>query len=157
MTEASWTWTLHEKIPSSLKIAHQYLDRFLKALTEAGWDGDDFFHVQMASEEALVNAVTHGNKESTDKQVEIEWMVSPEMVHMRIKDEGEGFNPDTIPDPRSDERLTQVHGRGVWLIRELMSEATWLGRGNEVVLVRYRGDPRFQEVGDDDDDFFTED
>ncbi len=158
MTETSWTWTLHKKIPSSLPIAHQHLETFLQALKDAGWDGRDYFHVQMASEEALVNAVTHGNKESPDKQVEIEFYISPDLVNMRIKDEGAGFKPESLPDPRSEDRVDMVHGRGVWLIREMMSEVRYLGCGNEVVMIRRRHDPRFDEPDeDDDDDFFTED
>lgn len=158
MTEVSWTWSLHEKIPSSLPIAHKYLESFLQALRDSGWEGRDYFHVQMASEEALVNAVTHGNKESPDKQVEIEFRVSPDLVILRIRDEGSGFNPNSLPDPRSEERLEAVHGRGVWLIREMMSEVTYIGRGNEVLMSRLRNDPRFiEEEDDDDDDFYTED
>lgn len=158
MSATEWTWSLHEKIPSSLPIAHKVLETFLQALRDAGWEGRDYFHVQMASEEALVNAVTHGNKESTEKQVEIEFRISPDEVNMRFKDEGAGFNPNSLPDPRNEDRLEAVHGRGVWLIREMMSEVQYLGRGNEVFMIRRRNDPRFDEPEEDeDDDFFTED
>lgn len=157
MTETAWTWSLHEKIPSSLPIAHRYLESFLLALRDAGWDGRDFFHVQMASEEALVNAVTHGNKQSPDKQVEIELHISPDQVNMRIKDEGSGFCLEDLPDPRSEDRLEMVHGRGVLLIQQMMSEVKYVGCGNEVIMVRRRHDPRFDIDDDDDDDVFTED
>lgn len=159
MTESTWTWSLHTKIPSSLPVAHQCLETFLQALRDAGWDGRDYFHVQMASEEALVNAVTHGNKESLDKQVEIEFNVSPELVNLRIRDEGEGFQVDALPDPRCAERLELVHGRGVLLIRQMMSEVRYVGCGNEVIMVRRRNDPRFEilQDDDDDDDVFTTD
>lgn len=157
MTETAWTWSLHEKIPSSLPIAHRYLESFLQALRDAGWDGRDFFHVQMASEEALVNAVTHGNKQSPDKQVEIELHISPDQVNMRIKDEGSGFCLEDLPDPRSEDRLEMVHGRGVLLIQQMMSEVKYVGCGNEVIMVRRRHDPRFDIDDDDDDDVFTED
>lgn len=148
MSEIAWTWSLHEKIPSSVPIAHQYLDRFRQALQDAGWDGRDYFHIQMASEEALVNAVTHGNREADDKQVELELHVAPEQVYIRIKDEGEGFCPDDVPDPRDEDRLGCVHGRGVLLIREMMSEVKYLGCGNEVQMIKRKGDPAF--VDDDE-------
>jgi serine/threonine-protein kinase RsbW len=160
MTETAWTWSLHEKIPSSLPIAHQYLETFLQALRDAGWEGRDYFHVQMASEEALVNAVTHGNKQALDKQVEIELYISPEQVNLRIKDEGKGFCVEALPDPRTAERLEMVHGRGVLLIRQMMSDVRYVGCGNEVIMIRRRNDPRFDipdDDEDDDDDFFTED
>lgn len=159
MTETVWTWSLHERIPSSLPIAHQYLETFLQALRDAGWDGRDYFHVQMASEEALVNAVTHGNKLAVDKEVEIELRISPELVNMRIKDQGNGFKVESLPDPRCEERLEMVHGRGVLLIRQMMSEVHYLGCGNEVIMVRRRNDPRFDvpDDDDDDDDIFCDD
>jgi serine/threonine-protein kinase RsbW len=158
MTEITWTWSLHQRIPSSLTIAHQSLEKLLQALRDAGWEGRDYFHVQMASEEALVNAVTHGNKESLDKLVELELHVSPEIVNMRIKDEGAGFCVDDLPDPRCGERLEMVHGRGVLLMKQMMSEVRYVGCGNEVVMSRRRNDPRFDALDDDDDDdVFTED
>jgi serine/threonine-protein kinase RsbW len=163
MTETAWTWSLHEKIPSSLNIAHQYLETFLQALRDAGWEGRDYFHVQMASEEALVNAVTHGNQQSPDKRVEIEFYLSPQQVNLRIKDEGKGFNVEALPDPRSEERLEMVHGRGVLLIRQMMSDVRYVGSGNEVIMTRRRHDPRFDipdDDGDDEDDdvdIFTDD
>lgn len=158
MVDTGWTWSLQERIPSSLAIAHLRLEKLLGALRESGWDGRDYFHVQMASEEALVNAVTHGNKESLDKFVEIDFRVAVDRVRLRIKDEGLGFNPANIPDPTSDERREVVHGRGVWLIRQMMSEVTYLGCGNELVMIRYRNDPQLAELDeDDDDDIFTQD
>ncbi len=141
MERPAWTWSLHEKIPSSLPIAHQYLDKFLKAVQQAGWAGRDYFHIQMASEEAVVNAVTHGNKESDNKRVELEFRVGPEQVFMRVKDEGQGFCLESLPDPRDDDRLECVHGRGVLLIREMMSEVRYLGCGNEVEMLKRRNDP----------------
>lgn len=139
--ESKWTWSLHEKIPSSLSIAHQVLDQFLNAAQNAGWEGRDYFHIQMAGEEALVNAVTHGNKESADKLVELELHLSPEQVYMRIKDEGQGFCPESLPDPRDDDRLECIHGRGVLLIREMMSEVRYIGCGNEVEMIKRRSGP----------------
>ena len=141
MAESAWTWSLQEKIPSSLPIAHQVLDRFLQAVQNAGWEGRDFFHIQMACEEALVNAVTHGNKQAEDKQVELDLRISPEQIYIRIKDEGQGFCPETLPDPRDDDRLECVHGRGVLLIKEMMSEVRYIGCCNEVEMIKRRNDP----------------
>jgi serine/threonine-protein kinase RsbW len=158
MTETTWSWSLHEWIPSSLTIAHKYLELLLKALQEAGWDGRDFFHVQMASEEALVNSVTHGNQECPDKRVEVEMHVSPELVSIRFKDEGCGFHPELLPDPRCTDRICMEHGRGVLLMRKMMSEVRYLGCGNEVVMLRHRFDPNLAEDEDeDDDDVFCQD
>ncbi len=138
MVEATWGWNLHKEIPSSKDAAHEVIEHLLRAASDAGWEGRDFFHIQMAIEEALVNAVTHGNKESPDKVVELEFKVTAETVFMRIKDQGAGFCPDKLPDPRDDDHLECTNGRGVMLIREMMTQVQYNDIGNEVIMVKQR-------------------
>lgn len=138
MVEAEWSWVLEQKIPSSLEIAHEMIEQLLSALTDAGWDGRDYFHVQMAIEEALVNAVRHGNCESPDKIVELEFKVAQDTVFLRIQDEGDGFDPTSLPDPRDDDNLDQTNGRGVMLINEMMNEVKYNSVGNEIKMIKYR-------------------
>lgn len=138
MVEATWGWNLHTEIPSSKDAAHDVIEQLLQAVGAAGWEGRDYFHIQMAIEEALVNAVTHGNKESPDKVVELEFKVAAETVYMRIKDQGEGFCPDELPDPRDDEHLECTNGRGVMLIREMMTQVHYNDMGTEVTMVKQR-------------------
>ena len=138
MVEATWSWSCHTNIPSSKDAAHEAIEQLLHALSDAGWEGREYFHVQMAIEEALVNAVTHGNKESPDKVVEIEFKVAVDTVFMRIKDQGEGFRPDELPDPRDDDYLECTNGRGVMLIKEMMSQVEYNNVGNEVTMVKQR-------------------
>ncbi len=138
MVEATWRWNLHQEIPSSKDAAHEAIEHLLHAVSDAGWEGREFFHIQMAIEEALVNAVTHGNHESPDKVVEIEFKVSADAVYMRVKDQGEGFCPEKLPDPRDDEHLECTNGRGVMLIREMMSQVQYNEIGNEVTMVKRR-------------------
>lgn len=136
--ESSWTWTLSKTIPSSKDIGHQVIEELLASLTENGWDGSDFFHVQMAAEEALINAVTHGNKEDEDKVIEIEFKLNDKTAYLRFKDQGQGFCPDDLPDPTDEEHLEVVHGRGVFLIRQMMTEVSYNESGNEVVMFKHR-------------------
>lgn len=138
MVEADWNLHFTKQIPSSKDAAHVLSDQLLETLSGAGWEGREYFHVQMALEEALVNAVTHGNKEAPDKVVEVEFKVRADKVYIRIKDEGEGFSPDKLPDPRDDEHLGCTNGRGVMLICELMDDVTYNSIGNEVVMTKSR-------------------
>ncbi len=138
MSKPALGWSLHEKIPSSLDIGHATIERLLAALEANKWEGRDLFHIQLAIEEALVNAITHGNKLADDKVVEVEFRVDPQTTYMRIKDQGAGFDPSAVPDPRDDEHLECTNGRGVMLIRELMSEVRYNDRGNEVTMIKYR-------------------
>ena len=75
MSKPALSWSLHEKIPSSLDVGHATIERLLAALEANHWEGRDLFHIQLAIEEALVNAITHGNKQADDKVVEVEFRV----------------------------------------------------------------------------------
>jgi serine/threonine-protein kinase RsbW len=138
MGEPAWTWSLHKQIPSTTDAGHEVIEELLAALAQAGWDGSDFYHVQMAVEEAMVNAVLHGNQRAEDKSVEMEFKVSITDAYLRIKDEGSGFCPDTLPDPRADENLERLHGRGVMLMKVMMNRVTFNDIGNEVEMVKHR-------------------
>ena len=138
MSKPTLGWSLHEKIPSSLDIGHATIERLMAALESNQWEGRDLFLIQLAVEEAMVNAITHGNKLSDDKVVEVEFRVDPQTTFMRIKDQGAGFNPAAVPDPREDDHLECTNGRGVMLIREFMSEVRYNDRGNEVTMIKHR-------------------
>lgn len=138
MNEPEWTWIHSVTIPSSLDSGHEVIEKLMAALTAAEWDGSDLFHVQMAAEEAMVNAVTHGNGCSDQKVVEMDFKVAKQSVFMRFKDQGEGFCPDDLPDPTDDEHVEAVHGRGVFLIRNMMDEVRYNECGNEVVMIKHR-------------------
>ncbi len=138
MPDSSWDWNLHQTIPSSLDAGHELIENYLKALDQYGWDGGDLFHVQLAVEEAMVNAITHGNQQAPDKSVEVEFKVSKNETFMRIRDEGAGFCPAKVPDPTSEELLDVPHGRGVMLIRQTMTSVEYNALGNQVTMVKRR-------------------
>ena len=146
MSKPALDWSLHEKIPSSLDVGHATIERLLTALEANLWEGRDLFHIQLAIEEAMVNAITHGNKQAANKVVEVEFRVDQQTTFMRIKDQGAGFNPAAVPDPREDDHLECTNGRGVMLIRELMSEVRYNVRGNEVTMIKHRSKEKTDEV-----------
>ncbi len=97
MAEQSWKWSMHEKIPSSHDAGHKAIEQLIAALEANGWEGRDLFHVQLAVEEAMINAITHGNKLAEDKVVEVEFNVHSQSVLIRIKDQGRDFRPMRFP------------------------------------------------------------
>ncbi|MCC6507505.1 MAG: ATP-binding protein [Pirellulaceae bacterium] len=140
MADTAWEWSLHEHIPSSSVSGHELIERYIRVLEQFGWDGRDLFHVQLAVEEAIVNAITHGNHESPDKTVEVELHVSRLATSMRIQDQGAGFCPDALPDPTEDENLESPHGRGVMLIKQMMDKVDYNARGNQVTMLKRRSE-----------------
>jgi len=113
----------------------------LSALEEKGFSQDDTFAVHLALEEAFLNAVKHGNKMDPSKQVTIEYLVDEEKVEVTMVDEGEGFHPEDIPDPRMGENLYRPEGRGLLLIHAYMHVAEYNERGNRLRMVRYKNRP----------------
>ena len=92
----------------------------------------------MAVDEALVNAISHGNALDEKKHVRFACRVSPKRIHVEITDEGPGFDPDSLPDPTAPDHLGEPGGRGVLLMRAFMSHVEFRDHGNHVVLEKIR-------------------
>ena len=105
----------------------------------AGMDEDDLMKIGMAIRESMVNAVVHGNQYSAHKKVRVSVSRSAGRFTITIADEGNGFDPDTVPDPLATENLMRSSGRGIFLIRAFMDEfqARRLDPGMEVTMVKY--------------------
>ena len=131
-------WKCDKVIPSELDAGHASIEELMSALESAGWEGRDVFHIQMAIEEAVVNAIEHGNKRDATKQVHIVFVVDAESAEMTITDQGDGFDHQNVADPTEEERLDQPRGRGVLLIRELMTQAQYNQKGNSVWMRKER-------------------
>lgn len=106
----------------------------LADLERYGFDEASCFAIRLALEEAMVNAFRHGNKSDPEKRVTIEWEASPERVILHVEDEGDGFDPESVPDPTAEENLEIPSGRGLMLIRAYMTEVEYSELGNRVSM-----------------------
>ena len=114
----------------------------LSELEANSYDSDGVFSVHLALEEAFVNAVKHGNKNDLAKKVKIEYSASSDKVEIVITDEGAGFDPSAVPDPRYGENLYKANGRGLLLMRSYMDVVEFNKKGNRVRMVRYKNKSR---------------
>jgi serine/threonine-protein kinase RsbW len=128
-------------IPSKLDQVMPVQDAILKQVEELGYPQQAVFAIRLALDEALANAVKHGNQLDPDKSVHITYEVTAEKVTIEICDEGPGFAPDDLPDPTDEANLSRPHGRGVMLMRAYMTEVTFNASGNCVRLVKTRDCP----------------
>jgi serine/threonine-protein kinase RsbW len=96
----------------------------------------DLFSIKLAVEEALVNAIKHGNQYDRTKKVEIAYQVLSDRFVVRITDEGDGFDPADVPDPTAVENLERPCGRGLMLMRYYMTEVAYSDRGNSVEMAK---------------------
>jgi serine/threonine-protein kinase RsbW len=93
--------------------------------------------LEIALREALANAVLHGNRSDAAKKVLVRAYCDPRKGFLiAVRDEGSGFDPAKVPDPRGDDRLHLTHGRGIFLMRELMDHIEHRKGGREVVLYK---------------------
>lgn len=123
-----------ESRPSAIDGVYR---RILTELEANNFGEDDIFAVHLALAEAFVNAVQHGNKMDPDRKVKIEYSVVLDKVEISMTDDGSGFDPDAVPDPRYGENLYKANGRGLLLMRSYMDVVEFNERGNHVHMVRY--------------------
>lgn len=126
-------------IPSVVAEAQRIQDQILDLLRQNAFSERDSFAIKLAVEEAVVNAIRHGNQFDPGKKVRITYHVVGDTFFIRICDEGRGFDPDAVPDPTREENLEKPSGRGLLLMRYYMNEVHFLDGGTTVVMCKRRG------------------
>jgi serine/threonine-protein kinase RsbW len=106
------------------------------ALRSVPFADHDIFAIKLALEEALVNAIKHGNQLDRAKAVRVAYRVSAERFEVRITDEGPGFDPADVPDPTAPENLERPCGRGILLMRHYMTEVAYTDCGRAVHMAK---------------------
>ncbi len=79
----------------------------------------------MAVREAVTNAVLHGNRQDETKVVDVSFAILPGAIEIRVRDRGEGFDPESVPDPTDSQNVMKTSGRGIFFMRNFMDEVTW--------------------------------
>ena len=133
---------LHEAmtLPSTLSTVEAIENKTAEFAQKAGFDEDTVSQIAMISREAAANAVLHGNRKDPGKQVRVRFGLTAESLSIQVADEGDGFDPESVPDPLSPEGLLKPSGRGIFLMRAIMDEVHFrqLSPGTEITLVKHR-------------------
>ena len=152
-------------LENDLSLIGPLIERLQKSLPS--WSDRDRLQVGMAMDEALVNAMHHGNLEVCsslrnvesgddayyeqvqrrknespfrNRRVRFEAEFSDKHICVQISDEGPGFNPSDVPDPRCEENLQKLSGRGLFLIRSFMDQVAHNISGNQITMTKLRQD-----------------
>lgn len=107
------------------------------ALVAYDLDEETRHWIDLAVREAVANAIKHGNRLAPDKQVEIDLALDGEQLVVRVRDQGEGFDPQGLADPLANENRLRPDGRGILYMRQFMDEIEYQfrpGEGTEVTL-----------------------
>lgn len=123
---------------STLESVNKAEEMADKAASQAGFDEDARGGISMAVREAMINAVMHGNGYSPDKRVKLSFEQSGDNLVITIRDEGQGLDPEQIPDPLAPENLMKQSGRGIFLMRAFMDDVKFrnLEPGTEITLIK---------------------
>jgi serine/threonine-protein kinase RsbW len=132
--------TIDRSLDSTLDSVDDAENLALGLAREAGFRDEELQKIGMAVRESVVNAIVHGNRYSADKKVRVTLVKNGSRFTVRVADQGEGFDPDALPDPLAQENLLRQSGRGIFLIRAFMDEfqvRRLEPHGTEITMVKY--------------------
>ena len=129
------TLTFPSTLEDALKAEHQVLAE----VSSRGYDDDACFAIRLALDEAISNAIQHGNRNDASKKVTVRVTVDADRVKIEVADEGGGFSPACVPDPTAPENLEKPNGRGIMLINAYMTEVAFNDVGNRITMIKRRG------------------
>ena len=128
---------LRDFMPSTKTALNDAVDRVLTVARRCGCVRDSQADLEIALREALANAMIHGNAYHDRKRIFLRCYGAPgSEIVVLVRDEGNGFEPEDVPDPREDGRTHLSHGRGLLLMRELMDYVEYRRAGREVLIYK---------------------
>mgnify|MGYP001074427436 CR=1 FL=1 len=105
---------------------------YLRALKSQGIAAHvDEFYFALSLDELLTNAVVHGNLHDPGKRIQLSIEPHGYSVEIKVTDQGNGYDPASVPDPRKPECVFRSWGRGIHLVKNV-AKVKWNGKGNEV-------------------------
>ena len=124
--------------PSRIREATRVLERIQDELSGRCFAEKTIFAIRLALDEAISNAIRHGNEGEPSRRVTIQYRITHDGFEGSVADEGPGFEPHAIPDPTQDEYLERPTGRGLMLMHAYMTTVRFNPRGNQVTLYKHR-------------------
>src|SRR5690242_3716475 len=123
-------------ILSDPRLVDETVQEITAILNRLDWF-DDIDLVALTIQEALTNALVHGNRCDPEKTIGISISLNGASLFVSVNDSGSGFDPSGVPDPLAAENLLNTHGRGIFLMRHVMDEVEFnFDRGTEVRMRR---------------------
>jgi serine/threonine-protein kinase RsbW len=105
-----------------METSHKLVEQVLQL---ADFSEDDIYWLTIAAREAIANAIKHGNQMNLEKKVFLELCLLGDVFVMKVTDQGKGFDPESIPDPRDPENLLKGGGRGIYYMKTFLDEVEY--------------------------------
>jgi len=136
------TRSIHIEIPSQLKFIKGIAHNIIQEAKLMGYNESELKDkIPVTIDEAVTNAIKHGNKFDEHKKVKIHVDIDIEKISILIKDEGEGFKTQEVPDPTDPKNFLKMSGRGILFMKLSMDEVVYNDQGNQLTLIKYRKEP----------------
>jgi serine/threonine-protein kinase RsbW len=129
--------TIKIQIPSiseNIRIIESFIDN---AKDRFNLNDDIYGNIMIAVTESVNNAIVHGNKSDRNKNVTISLSLNDNVIKFMVEDQGLGFDYHNLPDPTAPENLDKPSGRGIFLMKHLSDEVSFLHNGRIVELSFY--------------------
>jgi len=138
MSQKANSWTMDRRFHTDTRTAKEIIEELLAQLADYRWSEEEVFGIHLAVEEALMNAIKHGNRHDANKTVHIRTHLDNQELRIEITDQGSGFRPEDVPDCTLDENLELPSGRGLMLMKCFMNEVHYNDVGNQVRMMKRR-------------------
>ncbi len=140
MTKTSEGRTVKLDIASRFEMLDVVQTVLVQLCHLVGFDDESVHYMSVAVRESIVNAIRHGNRQDEKKRVTVRFWVHPGALEVEVRDEGKGFDPQSVPDPLAPENLLKAYGRGIFFMRQFMDEVThsFPARGGTIVRMLKR-------------------
>ena len=124
------------RIPSENRYIKKVSGRILSSLASHHTSEEKTFDVKLCVEEAVRNAIVHGNHSERSKTVRTAYRIEDGCITIEVEDEGNGFDHNLLPDPTDTNYIMRNSGRGVYLIKKLMDKVDFNAKGNKITMVK---------------------
>lgn len=124
------------KVPSETRYIRKVSAGILSGIARYNVDESRLFDIRLCIEEAVRNAIVHGNNSDKRLSVRAVYWVDKDALNMEVEDEGPGFDHADVADPTLEPHILKSSGRGVYLIKKLMDKAEYNEKGNKVTMVK---------------------
>ncbi len=134
-----WPVEISVRVPTAIDVVEEAVDLVARHCLASGLPpATARFKLRVALSEALANAMIYGNRNDSEKSVEVRVVVTTQTISVYVSDEGDGFNPHDVPNPTLPDGLEQTSGRGLFLIREMVDDVRFNEKGNSICMMMRR-------------------
>lgn len=125
-------------IPSNTADGLAVQEKIVSLMEQFQYSARDVFAMRLSLEEAITNAIRHGNRFAADKQVSICCTIDEQRMRVVVQDQGDGFEPEEVPDPTAAEYIERPSGRGLLLMRAYLNHCEYSDGGRCLTMERER-------------------